>query len=71
LVQAGEVRRVYDGMDIVQERDGQNQVLATYTRSGNIGGILSRTDNNGSLFYHLAPHGGRAALGLRWKHSSR
>lgn len=60
--QNGEVRRVYDGMNIVQERDAQNQVLATYTRSGNIGGILSRTDQNGSLFYHYDGRGNVSQL---------
>ncbi len=60
--QTGEVRRVYDGMNVVQERDANNLVLATYTRSGNIGGILSRTDTNGSLFYHYDGRGNVAQL---------
>ena len=51
LVLQNETRRVYDGMDIVQERDGNNNVTASYTRAGNIGGILARTTNAGSVFY--------------------
>ena len=61
-VQTGEVRRVYDGMNVVQERDGQNNLICTYTRSGNIGGILARTDGNGSLFYHYDGRGNVAQL---------
>jgi len=33
---------VYNGMDVVQERDGNNVVRANLTRVGNIGGLLSR-----------------------------
>ena len=50
-VQTGEVRRVYVGMDVVQERDASNQVTASYTRTGNIGGILARSTSSGSSFY--------------------
>jgi hypothetical protein len=39
----GETRRIYDGMDVVQERDAQNNVTVNYTRSGNIGGLLARS----------------------------
>ena len=46
-----EKRRVYDGMDIVQERDQNNIVTASITRAGNIGGILARTTSIGSVFY--------------------
>ena len=38
-----ETRRIYRGMDVVQERDASNNTLVTYTRSGNIGGLLART----------------------------
>ena len=38
-----EKRRVYDGMDVVQERKTDNAVRGTVTRAGNIGGILART----------------------------
>lgn len=57
-----QVRYLYDGFTAVQERDGNNAVLATYTRgndlsgspqgAGGIGGLLARTDAAGSLFYH-------------------
>ena len=53
--QAGEVRYVYDGRLVVQERDGSNVPLVSYTRgtdlsgsregAGGIGGLLARTDN--------------------------
>jgi RHS repeat-associated protein len=49
------VRYVYDGMLVVQERDGNNLPLVTYTRgrdlsgslqgAGGIGGLLARSDN--------------------------
>jgi RHS repeat-associated protein len=51
-----EVRYVYDGRLVVQERDGNNLALVTYTRgndlsgtrqgAGGIGGLLARTDNS-------------------------
>ena len=46
-----ETRRVYDGMDVVQERDANNLTTASYTRTGNIGGILARTSSSDSVFY--------------------
>ena len=52
LVSNSEKRRVYDGMDVVQERDGSNSVTVTYTRDGNIGGILSRRSGSTSYYYH-------------------
>ncbi len=51
LALQNEKRRVYDGMEIVQERDGTNVVTASLTRTGNIGGILARTTQAGSVFY--------------------
>ncbi len=52
---AGEVRYVYDGRLVAQERDGNNVALISYTRgtdlsgsregAGGIGGLLARTDN--------------------------
>ena len=54
LALQNEKRRVYDGMDVVQERNANNIVTASYTRTGNIGGILARTTgagNAGSVFY--------------------
>jgi len=51
-----EVRYVYDGMLVVQERDGNNLALVSYTRgndlsgslqgAGGIGGLLARTSNS-------------------------
>ena len=55
FVTNGVVRYVYDGLVIVQGRDGNNTPLVTYTRgldlsgtrqgAGGIGGLLGRTDN--------------------------
>ena len=51
-----EVRYVYDGMAVLQERDGNNAELVTYTRgldlsgsmqgAGGIGGLLARTEHS-------------------------
>ena len=56
------VHYVYDGMTVIQERDGSNNPLVTYTRgtdlsgtaqgAGGIGGLLARTDGSGSSYYH-------------------
>jgi hypothetical protein len=51
-VQTGEVHFVYDGLDVVQERDANNAVTATLTRDGNIGGILARAKSDGTFYYH-------------------
>jgi len=55
-VQTNETRYVYDGQLVIQERDGNNLPLVTYTRgrdlsgalqnAGGIGGLLARTDNS-------------------------
>lgn len=50
-VQDSEKRRVYLGKDVVQERDSQNNVVASDFRTGNIGGLLARTTATGSVFY--------------------
>jgi RHS repeat-associated protein len=57
-----EVRYVWDGMAVLQERDGANAVQVTYTRgldlsgtmqgAGGIGGLLARTDSGGTAYYH-------------------
>jgi RHS repeat-associated protein len=57
---------------ILQERDINNRVLVTYTRgrdlsgsiggAGGIGGLLGRTDANGSAFYHADCLGNVTAL---------
>ena len=51
LAQTEEKRRVFDGLDVVQERNANNQVTAQLVRDGNIGGILSRTTATGATFY--------------------
>jgi YD repeat-containing protein len=61
-VKTNEVHYIYDGMLIIQERDSNNVPVVTYTRgldlgnelqrAGGIGGLLARTDANGSTFYH-------------------
>jgi RHS repeat-associated protein len=53
---------VWDGMAVLQERDGANAVKVTYTRgldlsgsmqgAGGIGGLLARTDSSGTAYYH-------------------
>jgi RHS repeat-associated protein len=58
---------IYDGMTVLQERDGNNNPLVSYTRgtdlsgtsqgAGGIGGLLARTDTNGSSFYHTDGNG--------------
>ena len=55
-VQSAEVHYVYDGNVVIQERDGNNLPLVSYTRgndlsgslqgAGGIGGLLARTDNS-------------------------
>jgi YD repeat-containing protein len=57
-----EVRYVWDGMAVLQERDGSDAVKVTYTRgldlsgtmqgAGGIGGLLARTDSSATTFYH-------------------
>ena len=61
-VKTNETRYVYDGYLAIQERDSNNVARVTYTRgldlsaslsgAGGIGGLLARTDGNGSTFYH-------------------
>lgn len=61
-VETNEIHIIYDGYLPIQERDTNNNILATYTRGldlsstlqgvGGIGGLLARTDTNGSTFYH-------------------
>jgi len=71
-VPTNEVHYVYDGMLAIQERDMNNNPLVTYTRgldlsgslqgAGGIGGLLARTDGNGSTFYHADGLGNITAL---------
>jgi YD repeat-containing protein len=63
---------IYDGMSVLQERNSNNTPLVTYTRgldlstslagAGGIGGLLARTDTNGSTFYHADGSGNITAL---------
>jgi RHS repeat-associated protein len=67
-----ELHFVYDGYLLLQVRDGGNNVLWTYTRgldfsrtfsgAGGIGGLLARTDTNGSAYYHADGSGNITAL---------
>src|SRR5204863_5592161 len=63
-----ETRYVYDGMRVIQERDGSNTPTVAYTRgsdlsgslegAGGIGGMLARSDgySSGSWSTHNAYH---------------
>ena len=63
LVPNSEKRRIYDGMDVIQERDGNNAVNATYTRDGNIGGILAKRDaQEDDYFFHYDGSGNVVGL---------
>jgi len=67
-----EIHLIYDGYLLIQVRDANNNVLVTYTRgldmssslsgAGGIGGLLARTDTNGSTFYHADGSGNITAL---------
>ncbi len=69
---SAELRYVYDGMVVLQERDAGNSILVTYTRgldmsgtmqgAGGIGGLLARTDANGSAYYHSDAGGNITAM---------
>ena len=50
-VKTGETRRVFDGLDVVQERNAANEVTAQPVRDGNIGGILARSTQAGASFF--------------------
>jgi len=74
----GETRYLYDGMLVIQERDGSNLPQATYTRgtdlsgsmegAGGIGGLLARTDHSttssqlATAFYQADGSGNVTAL---------
>jgi RHS repeat-associated protein len=70
--QTNEVRFVYDGTLVLQERGSNNAPQVTYTRgldlsgsrqgAGGIGGLLARTDANGSAYYHSDGAGNVTAL---------
>ena len=72
-VNTNEMRLLYDGLLLVQERDTNNVVRITYTRgldfsaklarAGGIGGLLALTDGSGvSSFYHTDGEGNVTAL---------
>ena len=71
-VKTNETRLIYDGYQIIQERDTNNGVLVTYTRgfdmsgtldeAGGIGGLLARSDASGSAYYHNDGSGNITAL---------
>jgi len=71
-LKTNETRIIYDGYLPVQERDINDNVLVTYTRgtdfsggssgAGGIGGLLARTDGNGSIFYHADGSGNVTAM---------
>ena len=70
--ETNEVHYVYDGRTVIQERDGNNVPVVTYTRgvdlsgtsqgAGGIGGLQARTDGNGSAYYHTDGNGNVTAL---------
>ncbi len=67
-----EIHYIYDGNSVIQERNSNNTVQVTYTRgpdlsgtsqgAGGIGGLLARTDSNGSTFYHADANGNVTSL---------
>jgi len=57
-----ERRFIYDGMDLIEERDGSNNLIAFYTRDGNIGGVLSRTTDSATFYYHYDGNGNVVSL---------
>ena len=61
-VKASERSRVFDGLDTVQERSENNQVLAQLTRDGNIGGILSRKVGANTSFFGYDGNGNVTTL---------
>jgi RHS repeat-associated protein len=70
--ETNEVHYVYAGMNVIQERNSNNVPLVTYTRgvdlsgtrqgAGGIGGLLARTDANGTACYHTDGNGNVTAL---------
>ena len=62
-----EVRRIYDGMNVIQERNDSDAVTAFYTRGidmgGGIGGLLAKsTVEFGHTYYHYDGRGNVAQL---------
>jgi RHS repeat-associated protein len=71
-VETNEIHYIYDSRLVIQERDTNNNPLVTYMRgldlslslqgAGGIGGLLARTDTNGSTYYHADGSGNITAL---------
>jgi RHS repeat-associated protein len=61
-VQSDQTKYIYDGMDLVQECAADGTVKASYVRDGNIGGILSMTNADGTFAYHYDGNGNVVAL---------
>ena len=71
-VKTNEVRYIYDGNLVIQERDTNNNSLVTYTRgldlshslrgAGGVGSLLARTDGIGSTYYHADGNGNITGL---------
>ena len=50
-VKIEEKRRVFDGLDVIQERNAANEVTAQLVRYGSVSGILSRSTAAGASFF--------------------
>jgi RHS repeat-associated protein len=71
-LKTNETHFIYDGYLLVQDRSSNNVPLVTYTRgmdlggslksAGGIGGLLARTDTNGSTYYHADASGNITAM---------
>lgn len=71
-VKTNEIHYVYDGNVVIQERDTNSNPVAAYTRgldlslslqgAGGVGGLLARTETNGSYFFHADGGGNITAM---------
>jgi RHS repeat-associated protein len=53
---------VYDGWDLIEERDGSNNVLATYVHGVKQDELLTRTSGSTTVYYHHNANGNVANL---------